>query len=162
MKVCGRFSPGAPVLLGALCALCACSLPPGPIAPDPPPSATIERRLRRLSARELMSAASRLAQIDGNKDGKLTPAELTTRLGIEVSVKRPAAARTDMAAPAIRDRQASAAVPRDRGPAWFLRMDRNYDGDVSIREFLGQRAVFDRLDADHDGLLSPEEAEAAK
>lgn len=52
MKVRGRFNPGAPVLLGALGALCACSLPPGPIAPDPPPSATIERRLRRLSARE--------------------------------------------------------------------------------------------------------------
>ena len=52
MKVRGRFNPCAPVLLGALCALGACSLPPGPIAPDPPPSATIERRLRRLSARE--------------------------------------------------------------------------------------------------------------
>ena len=41
-------------------------------------------------------------------------------------------------------------------------MDRNFDGDVSWREFLGPRTVFDRLDTDHDGLLSPEEAERAK
>ncbi|MEX2287076.1 MAG: hypothetical protein WD648_08310 [Planctomycetaceae bacterium] len=119
------------------------------------------REDRRLSARELMSAASRLSQVDGNKDGKVTMAELTTRLGVDVSVKRPPTPRKEMAAP-VRQRQGAAAVPRDRGPQWFLRMDRNYDGDVSWREFLGPRTVFDRLDADHDGLLSPDEAGSAK
>jgi hypothetical protein len=37
-------------------------------------------------------------------------------------------------------------------------MDRNGDGFVSRREFIGTRAAFDRLDRDRDGLISPEEA----
>ncbi len=46
------------------------------------------------------------------------------------------------------------------GPKWFRAMDRNGDGDVSRREFTGDSAIFDKLDLDKDGLLSP--AEAAK
>ncbi len=37
-------------------------------------------------------------------------------------------------------------------------MDRNADGDISPREFLGSRETFDKLDRDHDGLLDPHEA----
>ena len=44
------------------------------------------------------------------------------------------------------------------GPVWFQKMDRNHDGDVSRREFLGPRDVFDRLDRDTDGLIGPDEA----
>jgi Ca2+-binding EF-hand superfamily protein len=44
------------------------------------------------------------------------------------------------------------------GPAWFRAMDRNGDGYVSRREFTGTAEVFDRLDRDKDGLLSPAEA----
>ena len=44
------------------------------------------------------------------------------------------------------------------GPSWFRKMDRNHDGDVSRREFLGPRAQFDRLDRDRDGLISSDEA----
>jgi hypothetical protein len=40
-------------------------------------------------------------------------------------------------------------------------MDRNHDGDVSRREFLGPRDQFDRLDRDKDGLIDPDEARAA-
>ena len=40
-------------------------------------------------------------------------------------------------------------------------MDRNRDGDVSRREFLGPREQFDRLDRDKDGLIDPDEASAA-
>ena len=47
-----------------------------------------------------------------------------------------------------------------RGPAWFRKMDRNGDGDVSRAEFLGSKEDFDRIDTDHDGLISLEEAEA--
>ena len=45
------------------------------------------------------------------------------------------------------------------GPLWFRKMDRNGDGDVSPREFLGSREDFRRIDADGDGLISAEEAE---
>ncbi len=41
-------------------------------------------------------------------------------------------------------------------------MDRNRDGDVSRREFVGTDAAFRALDIDGDGLLSPAEARAAK
>ena len=47
-----------------------------------------------------------------------------------------------------------------RGPEWFRALDRNGDGDLSRREFFGDKATFDRYDADADGLISATEAEA--
>ena len=49
----------------------------------------------------------------------------------------------------------------ERGPLWFRKMDRNRDGDVSRKEFLGTDEEFRRLDTDGDGLISVEEAENA-
>jgi Ca2+-binding EF-hand superfamily protein len=48
------------------------------------------------------------------------------------------------------------------GPVWFQRMDRNQDGDLTWKEFLGPRHVFEELDTDHDGLIDPQEAEKAR
>jgi hypothetical protein len=39
-------------------------------------------------------------------------------------------------------------------------MDRNRDGDVSPREFVGPLRVFQQIDTDGDGLLDATEAEA--
>jgi Ca2+-binding EF-hand superfamily protein len=47
------------------------------------------------------------------------------------------------------------------GPMWFQRMDRNADGDVSGKEFLGRLKDFQKLDQNQDGLISPEEANRA-
>jgi Ca2+-binding EF-hand superfamily protein len=47
-----------------------------------------------------------------------------------------------------------------RGPLWFQKMDRNRDGDVSRKEFLGTDEQFREIDTDSDGLISVEEAEA--
>ncbi len=51
--------------------------------------------------------------------------------------------------------------PRLVGPIWFQRWDRNNDGDITWREFLGPRDAFEQLDADRDELIDPKEAEAA-
>src|SRR5262249_30553143 len=48
------------------------------------------------------------------------------------------------------------------GPIWFQRMDRNNDGDLTWKEFLGPRHVFAALDTDHDGVIDPQEAEKAR
>jgi Ca2+-binding EF-hand superfamily protein len=48
------------------------------------------------------------------------------------------------------------------GPVWFQRMDRNLDVDLTWKEFLGPRHVFEELDADHDGLIDPNEARKAE
>lgn len=52
-----------------------------------------------------------------------------------------------------------AAAPK--GPPWFVAMDRNGDGSVSRREFLGGDAPFAKLDRDGDGVVSRLEGEAA-
>ena len=46
------------------------------------------------------------------------------------------------------------------GPVWFRKMDRNADGDVSKGEFLGGKDDFDTLDANADGLITLQEAQA--
>jgi hypothetical protein len=51
-----------------------------------------------------------------------------------------------------------AAKPRPVGPIWFQRWDRNNDGDITWREFLGPRDAFEQLDADGDDLIDPREA----
>jgi Ca2+-binding EF-hand superfamily protein len=48
-----------------------------------------------------------------------------------------------------------------KGPLWFRKMDRNNDGDVSFREWLGTEEEFRRIDADGDGLISADEADRA-
>src|SRR5262249_17362573 len=49
---------------------------------------------------------------------------------------------------------------RTAGPAWFRKMDRNRDGDVSRREFLGSDEEFKKIDTDGDGLISAAGADA--
>lgn len=53
----------------------------------------------------------------------------------------------------------SLARPSTSEVEWFRLMDRNQDGDVSRREFTGSPTAFDRLDQNHDSLISPDEAE---
>lgn len=52
-------------------------------------------------------------------------------------------------------------LPGDAGPVWFFRADRNRDGDLDSREFVGSVELFLRLDRDGDGWISVREAIAA-
>jgi Ca2+-binding EF-hand superfamily protein len=45
-----------------------------------------------------------------------------------------------------------------RGPKWFQAMDKNNDGDVSAREFLGRPELFEQLDQDKNTLIDSREA----
>ncbi len=110
----------------------------------------------RLSRRELNTALDRLSPWFDAKSGVLERAKLPLHYQIVISQGALARVNTDPGAvSAIRPES------RLRGPLWFRKMDRNADGDVSEREFLGTIEQFRKLDLDGDGLISPEEAEAA-
>jgi Ca2+-binding EF-hand superfamily protein len=113
-----------------------------------------------LSSRELRSAKNILALEDKNGDGVLGGDEIPERMLIEI-VRGPEAP-SDAEARVARGRTArSANKANTTGPRWFRKMDRNNDGDLSLREFVGPLEAFHKLDADGDGLIDREEAEAA-
>ncbi len=109
----------------------------------------------RLSQRELLSAWDRLKARDQNQDGTLEPAELSRHL--QLVARRPIQGGFVRPSGPFSPVASRASYSPDT-PTWFRKMDRNGDGDVSRREFLGTRQDFDRFDDDHDGLLSPDEA----
>jgi Ca2+-binding EF-hand superfamily protein len=105
----------------------------------------------RLSLRELHTAWDRLRALDRDGDAKLGRDEFPHRLRVRLTPGKAAAPVAAKAKPAPKPAPA-------RGPAWFRKMDRNGDGFVSRREWLGPDELFNKLDTDGDGLLSPEEA----
>jgi Ca2+-binding EF-hand superfamily protein len=113
----------------------------------------------RLSLREMKTASDRIRTLDRNGDGRVTKEEVPESWSVAFGVGGYAqygGIRVQQAGAA-----AGSAAPRDGVPEWFVRMDRNGDGDVTLREFLGGRAKFEELDANDDGFLDAEEAAAA-
>jgi len=115
----------------------------------------------RLTARELRGAAGVLARHDTNGDGRLNGREIPLRMELQVSRNTPSRVQAAAARPARGGATASRGTSSKKGPAWFQKLDRNDDGDVSRREFVGPADLFERLDADRDGLIDPDEAEQA-
>jgi Ca2+-binding EF-hand superfamily protein len=120
----------------------------------------------RLSVREMRGAVKLLAELDRDGDGAISRAEIprcsqaTFRMGPagngmprQQGYAIVLDSGTLVAPPAQQSKPA-------RGPEWFRKMDRNGDGDVSRREFLGTDEQFREIDTDGDGLISVEEAEA--
>jgi hypothetical protein len=117
----------------------------------------------RLSPREFREGFTRMRKYDHDKDGRFGTTEMRTEYGFVVSKARPqfvttvrqnAGAMAGMAVPSMSGSTG--------GPTWFQKMDRNRDGDVAWREFLGPRADFDRIDGDRNSLIDINEATAAK
>lgn len=112
---------------------------------------------RRLGAREMMRAGGLLASWDADGDGRVAAEEIPYHFRLTLSrgewAGLPAADARSMPRPTAPGALAAA------GPRWFRLMDRNRDGDISPREFLGGREQFAGLDRDGDGLIDAGEAE---
>jgi Ca2+-binding EF-hand superfamily protein len=115
---------------------------------------------RRLSRRELAHAGMALLAYDRDGDGAITAVELAGRFQAALESGRPLLFRNATMMPRAEMTNPVVNAP-SAGPDWFRKMDRNRDGDVSLREFLGPLAAFKKLDADGDGLISAAEAEKA-
>jgi Ca2+-binding EF-hand superfamily protein len=117
----------------------------------------------RLSVRELRQGVKLVESLDRDKDGAVSPAEIPHKYRVEV--QRGPATSNQFAPQIVQVRRMAQPGPnwpeRTAGPLWFRKMDRNHDGDVSRREFLGTDEEFRRIDADGDGLISAQEAERA-
>ena len=99
-----------------------------------------------LAVRELRTTWDRLKAAGCVTDGRFDRTKLPRQLLAAISRGHP---------------KSSPGTPGRAGPAWFVAMDRNGDGDVSRREFTGPAETFTKLDADGDGLINAREAAAA-
>lgn len=106
----------------------------------------------RLSHREIRAIAEKLALWDTNADGQLSSEEIPLQyrmIGAEGTLLRsfPSNIATN-----------SSRRSGTTGPTWFQKMDRNRDGEVSKREFLGDVDLFDKIDVNKDGTIDASEA----
>ena len=113
-----------------------------------------------LSLRELRKLRDHAKSWDENNDGKVDVSEMPRRFQLTVS-------QGQLNFDGIIQFGVQAAVMQrvlkpdsNSGPAWFRKMDRNQDGDLSSDEFLGSPEEFRIMDADRDGLIDIREAEA--
>ena len=109
-----------------------------------------------------MRTVERVMSWDGDGDGRVSADEIPYHFQVTIARSGlPGLTGERVAVLAARSMDASPSTTTATSPDWFQKMDRNHDGDVSHREFLGPREQFDRLDRDKDGLIDSEEAGAA-
>ena len=110
-----------------------------------------------LGQRELRTAWTRLASWDRDGDGLIAREEMPFQFQLTISrlQGRPGRSRSSSLGGKFLGSLTS-------GPLWFRKMDRNGDGDISPREFLGTPEDFRRMDLNGDGLIDAQEAEKAE
>jgi Ca2+-binding EF-hand superfamily protein len=106
----------------------------------------------QLSPREMVDAVQVLKHY-ADSTGMVSPGGLPRRFFVQSTVQPIPVIYFPGRAPTTRQ-----SLRRPDVPTWFYDMDRNGDGDVSLREFLGPIELFHKLDKDGDGLISPDEA----
>src|SRR5262245_12946153 len=116
----------------------------------------------RLSVREMRGAAD-LLKLAGKGKDYLTPDDFPQTFSLTVR-RGPVSQNASGYAALIEALYGGSAKSLNyraptRGPAWFRKMDKNCDGDVSRREWIGSEELFREIDTDGDGLISTEEAE---
>ncbi|MCH8828118.1 MAG: hypothetical protein IID45_00920 [Planctomycetes bacterium] len=112
---------------------------------------------KRLSLREMRTAGTRLLSLDKNKDGKISAAEMPGEVVLTFSQGGTYYGFTRVIRNGVRTTRRT--TP-SRGPKWFVHMDKNGDGDITLREFLGTKEKFQELDTNKDGFIELKEAEA--
>ncbi|MCA9068922.1 MAG: hypothetical protein KDA84_08370, partial [Planctomycetaceae bacterium] len=119
----------------------------------------------QISTREFWAMPDRAVLWDRDSDGHITLSEVPSQYRFVVSqgdFTGIAGSNQNVVVVPSPGMPMRATNPSSRGPHWFQRMDRNNDGDLSIREFLGSLDDFKKLDEDQDGLISPREATLLK
>jgi Ca2+-binding EF-hand superfamily protein len=112
---------------------------------------------RRLSLRELRNIAALTTAFDANRDQAVESDELPRQFRLMFAAAQPTIRGVGVAVTSFAVGTSSSRQSRN-APRWFQKMDINNDGDISLREFLGPREHFGRLDTDGDGLIDAKEA----
>ena len=113
-------------------------------------------RNRTLGLRELRESRPRVAGLDVDQDGTIEESEITRRF--ELTLSRGSRPTNQGVVFQSYGARPSSAPSTAKAPFWFRRMDRNRDGDISRREWLGPLDAFHRFDTDGDDLIDAREA----
>ena len=113
----------------------------------------------RLSLREMRTAAEQIRTFDADKNGEITQEEIPFSISIQFSQGNSGFSQNPGQPPANANSQNQV---NQQTPEWFTRMDRNGDGDLTLKEFLGTKEKFKSLDSNADGFIEPREANATQ
>jgi hypothetical protein len=114
----------------------------------------------RLSLREMRLASQQISALDKDGDKQISLDEIPNTINVTFTLGNAGYRYQAIARPGATPAAQPAAARA--GPEWFQRMDRNGDGDVTLKEFLGDEAEFKQLDTNADGFIEAKEAAAVE